>query len=193
MQRVPGLLIRWWPLALFFGLAALAQVVFARAYEAEGHAAGHLQSAGGIFPMLALLATILWSAPSARRYATTWLLGLGLAAMLALTLVGNLMVVNAIEGTNWTDAQAASLGPAHSGFEAGHTLAGIGMWGAAAATLAIGLYLFWRHLLTRNQVIAASVVSLLIPPFIIPGAGLFVSAGALCWNRARRNSAITPA
>lgn len=106
--------------------------------------------------MLAVFAVIVWSSPTARQQAETWALGVLLAVTLSIVLAGNVMVVNAIGAADWTDAQADSLGPGRPGYETGHGLAAIGMWSTVAATILLALVLLRRHLISRNQAIAAT-------------------------------------
>jgi hypothetical protein len=178
-----GYLKLWWPIPFFLVIAAMGKLLLTQGYDAKGHAADHLSSANAIFPMLAVFAVIVWSSSGARRRPEIWALGGLLGITLSMVLIGNLEVVNAIGGQTWTDAQADSLGPGRVGFASGHTLSEVGMWSTVAVTLMIAIVLLRRHLLTRRQAITASIVSIIFPPFLIPGAGLIVVAVALCWTR----------
>ena len=103
-----------------------------------------------------------------------------------LVLLGNLRVIHAIAGDAWTDTQANILGPARPGFASGHSLAEFGEWSTLAAVILLTVVLLMRGVVRRGPAIAALVTSLVVPAHLIPGAGLFVLAGDVCFQRARR-------
>ena len=177
---------QWWPAAAIFGCALIAQKLSLSGYEARGHAAGHLGSAGALFPMMAVFAVIVWVSASVRRRPAVWAIGLVLSAGLVLRLVGDLRVVNAINGEIWSDAQADVLGPARAGFSSGHDMTQVGSLIAVLATVVLALILRARRQVGHRVAVAAIVVSVVIPYFIIPGAGIVVLAVALCVDRFRR-------
>ena len=177
---------RWWPIVAFIAVAIALQTILLRDYEARGHAAGHLQSAQAVFFGSALIAIILWSTPSARRFLDVWIAcGAWIAALVGVA-IGNLRVVDAIGGADWTDPQADDLGAGLRGFESGHDVAEISMWLGVAAAIVLAIVLFVRGQIGRGVAIGAVLVSLLFPPWIVPGAGVLVLAIALCVTRSRR-------
>jgi hypothetical protein len=164
---------RWWPIIAFVAAALALQAILLREYDAHGHAAAHLSSAKVVIFGSALIAIVLWSTPSARRYPDVWIAcGAWIAALVGVA-IGNLRVVDAIGGADWTDEQADVLGAGLRGFESGHDLSEISSWlGVAAA-------------------IGAVVLSLVFPRWIIPGAGVLIVAVALCIARGRRPQVAT--
>jgi hypothetical protein len=178
----------WWPVAAFLVPVLVVQTVWSARYEVAGHAADHLQSATPVFPMVFLSAVLVWALPGrGRRDLLLWLL-LGAAIVSCLlVLAGNVQVIDAIDGATWSDTQASQLGPARPGFESGHHLAARGAWGAVLATiLAVGL-LWRRRLVSAKVAAAAAMVSLVVPYFIAPGAGVVVLAVSAAVARSRRD------
>ena len=181
-------LAAWWPVAAFLAPVLVAQTLWSARYDVTGHAANHLQSATPVFPMVFLCAVLVWALPGrGRRDLLLWLLlGAAIASCL-LVLAGNVQVIDAIGRATWSDTQASQLGPARPGFASGHDLAARGAWGAVLATmLAAGL--LWRRSLVSARVAAAAVaVSLAVPYFLAPGAGVVVLAASAAVARARRD------
>ena len=64
----------------------------------------------------------------------------------------------------------------------------MGEWATLAAVILLTIVLLWRGVVRRGPAIAAVVVSLVIPAHLIPGAGIFVLARDVCFQRARRLS-----
>jgi hypothetical protein len=177
---------RWWPIVVFIGAAIALQTILLRDYDAHGHAAGHLSSAQAVFFGSALIAIILWSTPSARRYPDVWIAcGAWIAALVGVA-IGNLRVVDAIGGADWTDGQADALGAGLRGFESGHDLADISSWLGVAAAIVLTIVLLVRGQIGRGVAIGAVVVSLVFPRWIMPGAGVLIVAIALCIARGRK-------
>ena len=127
-----------------------------------------------------LIATILWSAPAARRYPDVWIAsGMWIAALVGVA-IGNLRVVDAIGGADWSAEQADAFGPELPGFESGHDLAEISMGLAVAAAVVLAIVLLLRSQISRGVAIGAILASLLFPPWFFPGAGVLVLAGSCC-------------
>ena len=185
MQRIARIAVSWWPIAAFLAVALIAQQLVLGRYYAVGHAGDHLSSAGVLFPMNAVLGVILWVSLKARRSPGVWMLGGVLLAGLLIVMKGNLEVVDAIGTENWTDEQAGIFGDARPGFTSGHDLASTGsLITIGSALLMIGLMMLQKTV--RPAVgIAAFVMCVLCPPWIIPGFGLVVVAIAVCVTRAR--------
>lgn len=179
----------WWPLAAAFAAGVTADVTFKNSFEAVGeHAAGHLASASVFFPSLTVIFVLLWSTPRARRQADVWLSASAWAAGRYVVMVGNLRVVNAIGDRPWTDDTADELGASIPAFESGHDLAMVGAWTAVGAAILLALVLLVRGHITRQAAIGSVALSLIVPPFLDPGAGVLVLVAALCLARRRREA-----
>src|SRR5262249_40962509 len=134
----------WWPVIGFVGIAIAVQAVALRGYEARGHAAAHLSSAQVVFLGAALVSIILWSTPQARRQIDVILAcGVWLGSLFGVAL-GNLRVVDAIAGADWTDDQADVLGEGLRGFESGHDLAALCSLLGVGAAIGLTIALFMR-------------------------------------------------
>jgi hypothetical protein len=183
----------WWPVAAFLVPVLVAQTVWSARYDVAGHAADHLQSATPVFPMVFLSAVLVWALPRrGRRDLLLWLLlGAAIASCL-LVLAGNVQVIDAIDGATWSDTQASQLGPARPGFESGHDLAALGAWGAVLATILAAGLLWRRKLVSAKVAAAAAMVSLVVPYFIAPGAGVVVLAVSAAMARSRRDLRLAP-
>jgi hypothetical protein len=186
--RILEFLRTWWPVAAFLVPVLVVQTVWSARYDVAGHAADHLQSATPVFPMVFLSAVLLWALPGRRRRdLLLWLL-LGAAIVSCLVvLAGNVRVIEAIDGATWSDTQASQLGPTRPGFESGHDLAAFGAWGAVLATMLAAGLLWRRRLVSAKVAAAAVVVSLVVPYFIAPGAGMVVLAVSVAVARSRRD------
>jgi hypothetical protein len=183
-----AVLVRWWPVAAFVGVAIATQSIVFAGYDARGHAAAHLGSAQVVFLGGALVAIILWSTPRARRQLDVVVACGAWLACLVGDAVGNLRVVNAIAGADWTDEQAATLGEGLRGFESGHDLSELCSYLGVGTAIVLTVVLFLRGHVSRGVMIGAVVVSVLFPPWIVPGAGVLVLTIALCIARGRRLS-----
>ena len=179
----------WWPVPAFLVPIVVVQAVWTGGYDVEGHAAGHLSSATAVFPMAFMAATLLWALPAdGRRDPALWLL---LAAALAGTVVvlaGNLRVVDALAGDQWSDGDAGRLEATGPGLESGHDLAAQGAYLAVAATMLLAGLLWRRRLASPRAAAGAAFLSLLVPPWIAPGFGIVVLVVAAGAARARRLS-----
>ena len=184
--RLLELVRSWWPVAALLVPVLVAQALWSGRYEVAGHAADHLQSATRVFPMIFLSAVLLWALPSrGRRDRLLWLLLAAAIASCLVVLVGNVRVIEAIDGATWTDAQANQLGPSRPGFESGHDLAQLGAWGAVLATMLTAGLLWQRWLVSAKVAAVATLVSLVVPSFIAPGAGIVVLAVSAALAHAR--------
>ena len=191
--RILELLRTWWPVAAFLVPVLVVQTVWSARYDVAGHAADHLQSATPVFPMVFLSAVLVWALPGrGRRDLLLWLLLAAAIASCLLVLAGNVQVIDAIDGATWSDTQASQLGPARPGFESGHDLAALGAWGAVLATILAAGLLWRRQLVSAKVAAAAAMVSLVVPYFIAPGAGVVVLAVSAAVARSRRDLRLAP-
>jgi hypothetical protein len=184
--RILELLRTWWPVAAFLVPVLVVQTGWSARYDVAGHAADHLQSATPVFPMVFLSAVLLWALPGhGRRDLLLWLLLAAAIASCLVVMAGNVRVIDAIDGATWSDTQASQLGPTRPGFESGHDLAALGAWGAVLATMLAAGLLWRRGLASAKVAAAAAVVSLVVPYFIAPGAGVVVLVVSAAVARAR--------
>ncbi len=174
----------WWPVGVFLVVAILASVVFAQFFDAKGHAADHLRSSQALFPMMAIYGVIVWATPRGHHNAVLWACGALLLVALVIVMVGNVRVVNAIGGQAWSDEEADALGSGRPGFTSGHDLATIGMFASVAATILLAIVLLVGKHVHRATAIVAVVLSLVFPPWIMPGAGILALALGVCLARA---------
>ena len=165
---------RAWPVPVILTVSILLQkILFESRYDVAGHAAEHLSSASAPFFAAALLAILLWATPAARRQPDVLV---GSAAWLATTvavLAGNVRVVDDLVAAGF-----GKIGTADVPDVADHGLANLAPWIAVVAALALTAVLWRRrHVSTRVAAVAA-VLDVLFPPWVIPGAGIVVLAGA---------------
>lgn len=177
---------RIWPVAALFAVTILAQSILLNGIVVDGHAAEHLQSATAAFMVSFLAAVIVWGVgPARRRDPIFWVL-IGVLLLGAVGIAwGNLQVVRAIDPDVWSIDDAERLGPTREGFEAGHLLAQRAAYATMAAAVVLALYLGLRHAIVLWAAGVAVVLTVLIPSWIAPGAGLVVLAIALTVTRAR--------
>ncbi|CAN5611132.1 hypothetical protein BH24ACT26_BH24ACT26_09070 [soil metagenome] len=150
------------------------------------HARGHLASAQGPFPLLPLLALMIWALPHKDRYyPLIWIAALVIVVGGVIDTIGNLQVIDAIGDAAWSDAQAERLGSARPGFEEGHDLAGVGMSIITAGAIAFAAAIA----LTRNvrpvTALASAALTFVFPAWIGPGFGLIVIVVALLRRKNR--------
>jgi hypothetical protein len=177
---------RWWPVSAFVGIAIFLQTVLLARYDASGHAADHLSSAQVPFFGGALVAIVLWSTPRARRQPDVLAAsGMWFASLIGVA-IGNLRVVDAINGADWTDEQADVLGEGLRGFQSGHDLAELWSLIGVACAVVLAVVLLARGHIGRGVAGGSIVASVLFPRWIVPGAGVLILAIALCVARHRR-------
>jgi hypothetical protein len=94
-----------------------------------------------------------------------------------LVLVGNVRVVDALVKAGLGRTPTDSL-PANATVEAAHSLANFAPWfGVGSALAMVGAFALHRHVSPRVAG-GAAVLTLIFPPWIIPGAGVVVLAVA---------------
>lgn len=181
-----ALLLRWWPIPALLILSLVAQkTLFESRYDASGHAAGHLGSSTGIFLAVPIALILVWVLDVHRRRqsvlggSVVWLAGL------VGVLLGNVRVVNAIGSAKWTFEGADRLGGSRPGYNSGHDLAQISSLIAVAGALLL-IASVWRVRAVSGRVaIICAVLSVLIPPWIFPGAGVVALTIAVVRHRHR--------
>lgn len=187
MSRLRRLATQLWPVLAMLAGALLTQNRWFGRYDEAGHAGEHVSSATAIIPIGFLLAVIVWSVRlPPRDRAVTGALALVMVGAMSRVTAGNLRVVEAIGGEDWSLEEADSLGPSRPGFVSGHDLAETWMWIVVAAALALMGWLRWRRAISSRTTIAAVALSVLFPPWLLPGAGIAVVALSGIVHRVRR-------
>jgi hypothetical protein len=162
----------WWPAPTFVATALIAQQPLLNSrYDVGGHAAGHLSGASAPFMASAVLCILFWASPAARRQVEL-LVAAGLwFGMTLLVMIGNLRVVDGLIAAGYSHTPTSSVPDV-----ADHALANFSPWCAeAAALLLIAGWRRRRHLGNRATLVAV-LITVIVPPWIIPGAGVIVLA-----------------
>ncbi|HEY4609891.1 MAG TPA: hypothetical protein VIH06_11820, partial [Ilumatobacteraceae bacterium] len=140
-------------------------------YDVGGHAAGHLASASAPFMSSVVVCMLLWTTPAVRRRvdlvcaAALWL------AMTVLIAVGNVRVVNDLIDAGYSRTATSAIPDI-----ADHALANSSTWLAEGAALILIAAWYRRRLIGVRATVAAVLITLIVPPWIIPGAGVIVVA-----------------
>lgn len=166
---------RWAPAAcVFVGAVVAHRLVLDRRYDVGGHAAEHLTSASAPF-MAVVVVTVLGRSehrvlrsPAVSLSAMTWL------ATTVLIMVGNLRVVDDLVAAGYADTPTSLVPDV-----ADHSLANAAPWFAVAASLAVVLTCRSGRIIGNRLAGGAAAASVLVPPWIVPGAGVTVLAAAL--------------
>jgi hypothetical protein len=177
----------WWPIPAMFGSIIVIWIVWFGRYHAAGHAAGHLTSASGIFGLTFIIAVLVWAAPpQLRRGPILWVLAVATVASMVPATIGNLRVVNAIGVDNWTDNEASARGTARPGFTSGHELVERWVWPVIGFAVLLAGWFWYKHAVGRGVGITSILLSLIVPSWMIPGAGLIVLTVATVLRRSSR-------
>jgi hypothetical protein len=176
---------RWWPVPVVLcGSLVIQKVFFESRYDVAGHAAGHLSSASTFFFACAVVIILLWATPSALREPDVLVACAAWLAATALVLVGNVRVVDALVDAGLGQTPTGSI-PASADIEAAHDLANLAPWCAVITALGVTAALWWRGHVSTRVAVGAAVGTVLIPPWIVPGAGVIVLVVARCIARGR--------
>lgn len=174
---------RWWPVpAALGGMFLVQKVFFESRYDVSGHAAEHLGSAAAPFAAVALVVFLLWATPVALHHTqvlvacAAWLVASGLV------LVGNVRVVDALIRAGMAQASTEQVVQSPE-IDSAHGLANLAPWlGVITALILIAVF-WWRRYVSTRVAIGSGIASLLVPPWIIPGAGVIVIVVTRCLQR----------
>jgi hypothetical protein len=171
-SRLSHIVRAWWPLLALVATALTAQqLLLSSRYDVGGHAAEHLTGASAPFMSAAILSILFWTTPLARRQVDLVVTGGVWFAATLLVMLGNLRVVDDLVAAGYSRTPTGSVPDV-----ADHSLANSSVWYAeVAALLLVAAWRRRRHIGNRAT-IGAVVATVIIPPWIIPGAGVIVLA-----------------
>ena len=179
----------WWPVPLFVAGGLVAQqVLLTSRYDVGGHAAEHLGSASAPFMAAAVVAILVWATPRARRHVDVLVAAAAWFGTTVLVMVGNLRVIDDLVAAGYSRTPTDSVPDV-----ADHTLANSSIWFAVVAALVLVASFRWRRHIGNRAAIGATIVTVLFPPWIIPGAGVIVLAIVRCVARKRERTAAASA
>lgn len=171
-DRLVRIVRRGWPAAAFVAGSLLGQQLLLKSrYDVGGHAAEHLNSATAPFMAAAVLAIAFWATPAARRQRELVITAVAWFIATLFVMAGNLRVVNDLVDAGHGRTPTGSVPDI-----AEHSLANSSPWYAAGIALIIVLTWQRRRHISNRATIAAVVISLIVPPWISPGAGVVVLA-----------------
>jgi hypothetical protein len=184
VERFGRMARRWWPAAIFLVGALLTQHVLLRSrYDVGGHAAEHLDSASAPFMAAAVVAVLLWATPRARHQLDVLAAAAAWFSTTVLVMVGNLRVIDDLVAAGYSNTPTDSVPDV-----ADHALANSSIWYAVVSALVLIAAFRWRRHIGSRAAIGAALVTVLFPPWIIPGAGVIVLAIVRCAaHRRERN------
>lgn len=180
-SRAAHIVRDWWPVAAIVAAALLAQqLLLSSRYDVGGHAAEHLGGATAPFMAAAVFVILFWATRRARREIDLLVTaGLWFATTL-LVMIGNLRVVDDLIAAGYSRTPTGSVPDV-----ADHSLANSSVWYAeVAALLLVAAWRRRRHIGNRAT-IGAVVTTVIVPPWIIPGAGVIVLAIVRLVHRSR--------
>ena len=177
----------WWPVPPLIATALFAQqVLLSSRYDVGGHAGEHLAGASAPFMAAAIVSILFWATPRARRQIDLLVAAGAWFATTLLVMVGNLRVVDDLVAAGYSRTPTDSVPDV-----ADHSLANSSVWYAAgAALLLVAAWRRRRHIGNRAT-IGAIVTTVIIPPWIIPGAGVIVLAIVRLVQRGRVADVVT--
>jgi hypothetical protein len=178
---VRALVRGWWPVPAFFAAAVAAQqLLLSSRYDVGGHAGEHLASASAPFMAAGLLCMLFWATRPARRQPDLLAIGAVWFTTTWIIMVGNLRVVDDLVAGGYSHTPTVSVPDV-----ADHALANSSVWYAQAAALLLIAAWRLRHHIGNRATIAAVIATIVIPPWIIPGAGIIVVTAVCLVRRAR--------
>lgn len=186
VERLRRMAREWWPAAIFLVGGLLTQHVLLRSrYDVGGHAAEHLDSASAPFMAAAVVAVLLWATPRARHQLDVLAATAAWFSTTVLVMVGNLRVIDDLVAAGYSQTPTDSVPDV-----ADHALANSSIWYAVVAALVLIAAFRWRRHVGNRAAVGAALVTVLFPPWIIPGAGVIVLAIVRCAaRRPKRNVA----
>ena len=174
----------WWPVPVLLSGALLTQqVLLSSRYDVGGHAAEHLSSASAPFMAAAVLAILLWATPRTRRHVDVLVAAAAWFSTTVLVMLGNLRVIDDLVAAGYSHTPTGSVPDV-----ADHALANSSVWYAVVAALIVVASFRWRRQIGNGTTIGAAVTTVIIPPWIIPGAGVIVLAIVRCVARRRERT-----
>jgi hypothetical protein len=184
-ERFRRVVREWWPVPVILAGALLAQhVLLSSRYDVGGHAAEHLGSASAPFMAAAVVAILLWATPRARRQIDVLVAAAAWFSTTVLVMVGNLRVIDDLVAAGYSHTPTDSVPDV-----ADHALANSSIWYAVVAALVLVASFRWRRHIGNRAAIGAAIVTVLFPPWIIPGAGVIVLTIVRCVARRRERPA----
>ena len=188
--RHPATIVRrWWPVPTIVLATVTAQcVLLTSRYDVGGHAAEHLAGATAPFMAIAVIVLLFWATPPARRQLELLATSALWFTATLLVMTGNLRVVDDLGAAGYSHTPTDAVPDV-----ADHSLANSSVWYAELAALLVVVAWRRRGHIGNRSTIGAIVVTLIIPPWIIPGAGPILVLLVRLANRARtRRPAVEP-
>lgn len=180
-ERFTRVAREWWPVPVFLAGALLAQqVLLSSRYDVGGHAAEHLGSASAPFMAAGVLAILFWATPRARRHVDVLVAAAAWFGTTVLVMFGNLRVIDDLVAAGYSHTPTGSVPDV-----ADHALANSSVWYAVVAALMLVASFRWRRQIGNRAAIGAAVLTVIFPPWIIPGAGVVVLVIVRCVERRR--------
>lgn len=176
---------RWWPVLAALSVTFIVQKVFFESrYDVSGHAAEHLGSAAAPFAAVALVVILLWATPVALHHAEVLVACAAWLIANVLVLVGNVRVVDALIRAGMAQAPTEQVVQSPE-IDSAHELANLAPWLGVITSLILIAVFWWRRYVSTRAAIGSGIASLLVPPWIIPGAGVIVIVVTRCLQRQR--------
>jgi hypothetical protein len=171
----------WWVPPVLIASALIAQrAVLDSRYSVGGHAAEHLAGASAPFMAGAVVCILLWATPRACREVDLLASACAWIATTLLVMVGNLRVVDDLVAAGYSHTPTSAVPDV-----ADHSLANASVWYATAAAVFLVLAWYRRRHVGNRATVGALVTTVIIPPWIIPGAGVIVVTLVRVIERAR--------
>jgi hypothetical protein len=182
-SRLAHIVRDWWPVPAFIATSVIAQqLLLSSRYDVGGHAAEHLGGASAPFMAAGVLSILFWATPRARRQVDLIVVAGVWFASTLFVMFGNLRVVDDLVAAGYSRTPTGSVPDV-----ADHSLANSSVWYAAAAALLVVAAWRRRRHIGNRATIGAVFATVIIPPWIIPGAGVIVLAIVRLVKRGRRS------